>query len=138
MKKLLLLLVALFASLTATAQYVAIYASPYSSGMVQVGTDNNMGPLLDGSSMTIVEAGQTVYFSFQPFSGYKFNGIRYKNLSSDDVTELPGGIYSFIMPDFTGDNFWVTSMRKTSPMRTSATGCSPSLTAPTRLSPSLR
>ena len=108
MKKLLLLLVALFASLTATAQYVAIYASPYSSGMVQVGTDNNMGPLLDGSSMTIVEAGQTVYFSFQPFSGYKFNGIRYKNLSSDDVTELPDGIYSFIMPDFTGDNFWVS------------------------------
>ena len=108
MKKILLLFVALWASVAATAQYVAIYADPYSSGMVQVGTDIDMGPLLNGSSFTQAEAGQTVYFSFAPFSGYKFNGIRYKNLSSDAVTQVADDIYSFTMPDFTGDNFWVS------------------------------
>ena len=101
------LLVALCANLTTKAQYVAIYADPYSCGMVQVGTDIELEPFSDGASIAIADAGETVYFSYEPFSGYKFKGIRYNNLSSDEVTELPNGIYSFTMPSYT-DELWVS------------------------------
>lgn len=103
------LLVMLFASASAWAQYVAIYADPYSGGMVQIGTDMDLDPFSDGASFTIADAGETIYFSYEPFSGYRFKGIRYKNLSSSDVTELSNGIYSFTMPTYNPDDeFWVS------------------------------
>ncbi len=102
------LLLSLFACLTSWAQYVAIYADPYSGGMVQVGTERPLDAFSDGASFTIANSGETVYFSYEPFSDYQFKGIRYTNLSSDAVVEVADGIYSFTMPDFTGDNFWVS------------------------------
>ena len=102
------LLVALTTSLTVSAQYVAIYADPYSGGMVQVGTDMNLDAFSDGASIAIAEPGETVYFSYEPYSGYQFKGIRYKNLSSNDVTQLPNGIYSFTMPTYMESEFWVS------------------------------
>lgn len=102
------LLVTLLAGASAWAQYVAIYADPYSAGMVQVGTEMELDPFSDGASFVIAEAGETIYFSYEPFSDYRFKGIRYKNLSSDQVTEHPNGIYSFTMPSWTEDEFWVS------------------------------
>ena len=64
-----------------------------------MGTDINLGVFADGACFTEAEPGETVYFGFSPYTGYRFSGIRYENLSSEDVTELPGGIYSFTMPE---------------------------------------
>lgn len=102
------LMMAFAAGESAWAQYVAIFADPYSGGMVQVGTEPELDPFSDGASFVMADAGETVYFSYEPFSDYRFRGIRYTNLSSDDVTELSDGIYSFTMPEYSGDEeFWV-------------------------------
>ena len=102
------LFVAMFTCISAWAQYVAIYADPYSAGMVQVGTEIDLDPFSDGASFTVAAPGETVYFSYQPYNNYRFKGIRYKNLSDEDVTELQNGIYSFTMPDYSDEEFWVS------------------------------
>lgn len=99
MRRALLFFMALAACATAWSQYVFMYSNPYSAGAVQVGTDINLGVFADGACFTEAEPGETVYFGFSPYSGYRFSGIRYENLSSEDVTELDGGIYSFTMPE---------------------------------------
>ena len=76
-----------------------MYSNPYSAGAVQVGTDINLGVFADGACFTEANPGETVYFAFSPYTGYRFSGIRYENLHADDVTELDGGIYSFTMPE---------------------------------------
>ena len=52
-----------------------------------------------GFTFTEAEPGETVYFGFLPFAGYTLTGIRYENLTSEDVTEHPNGFYSFTMPN---------------------------------------
>ena len=99
MKKSLLLLVTLLTGFTAWGHYVYIYSNPNSAGTVYVGTDINQSYYSTGLSFTEAEAGETVYFGFSPYYGYHLYGIRYNNLSAEDVTELPNGLYSFIMPD---------------------------------------
>lgn len=102
------LIVALWVSASAWAQYVAIFADPYSGGMVQVGTKIELDPFSDGASFVVAEPGETIYFSYEPYSEYRFKGLRYTNLSSSDVTELPNNIYSFTMPEYPADEeFWV-------------------------------
>lgn len=104
MKKIILFfLMSFFVCLASRAHYVCIYSYPLSgpSGRLQIGTDISMSNYSDdGLCMIEAEAGETIYFSFEPFDGYWFTGtIAYDNLSSADVTELPGGIYSFTMPN---------------------------------------
>ena len=94
MKKILLLLVALVACLTADAYSVFTYCVPNGAAEVQIGTDMTMS----SSNFTDAEAGQTVYFTFEPFIGYQLSGIRFKNITDEDVTELDGNVYSFTMP----------------------------------------
>ena len=99
MKKSLLLLVVLLTSISAWGHFVYIYSNPNSAGKVYVGTDMNQSYYSNGFSFTEAEAGETVYFGFSPYYGYYLSGIRFNNLSADDVTELQNGLYSFIMPD---------------------------------------
>ena len=99
MKKYLLLLVALFASIPAWGHFAYIYSNPNSAASVSVSTDINLGYYSNGVSFTEAAAGETVYFGFSPYYGYTLSGIRFDNLSAEDVTELPDGIYSFVMPD---------------------------------------
>ena len=99
------LLVALFASITSWAQFAAIYSDPYSGGYVQIGTEEDLGNYDEGASFTMAEPGQTVYFGFRPGEGYEFVNITYDNLSEDDVTALPSGIYSFTMPEVDANTF---------------------------------
>jgi hypothetical protein len=99
MKKSLLLLVVLLTSISAWGHFVYIYSNPNSAGKVFVGTDMNQSYYSNGFSFTEAEAGETVYFGFSPYYGYYLSGIRFNNLSADDVTELQNGLYSFIMPD---------------------------------------
>ena len=100
------MLVVLFASTSAMAQFVAIYANPYSAGRVQVVTDlNDWGNYSDGAGIAMVSPGETVYFSFEPETDYEFDRITYENISADDVTSLPGGIYYFTMPEVDANTF---------------------------------
>ena len=98
MKKILSILMFLAVPAVSWAHNVYICAYPY--GSVQVGTNMDLGTYSDsGFSLTQAEAGETVYFGYAPFEGYQYIGMTFMNLSSDDVTELPNGSYSFIMPD---------------------------------------
>ncbi len=100
MKKILLLLVvAIFASFTSWAKYVYLYSEPRAASTVYVGTDINGGYFSNGFTFADVNPGETVYFAFSAFDGYTLTEIRYENLSSEDVTELSNGVYSFTMPD---------------------------------------
>ncbi len=100
MRAVMTLLVGLFACASVWAQHYAIIScDPYGAGQVQIGTDTNWGSLIDGSCLDLPEPGQTVYFTFEPFTNYTFTGLRYDGLSSDDVTALSDGLYSFVMPD---------------------------------------
>lgn len=98
MKKCLLLFLALFASLTAGAYSVFTYCVPSGAADVQIGTELIDGNIIGSYNFIDAEADETVYFSIDPYIGYQLSGIRYRNMSADDVTELPGGIYSFTMP----------------------------------------
>lgn len=104
MKKCLLLLVALLANVAANAQYVFVIGSPANGGEFRVGKSLDLGVFMDGSSLIDDAApGETVYFDFRPYSGWQFTEIAYdENLSSDDVTLRPDGIYSFTMPEYDG------------------------------------
>lgn len=95
MKKFFLLFAALFISLTAGAYSVFTYCVPNGAAEVQIGTDMTMNSF----NFVEAEAGETVYFTFTPYTGYQFSGIRYRNITADDVTELEGGVYSFTMPE---------------------------------------
>ena len=99
MKKLLFLLLALFVSLTASAYSVFMYAVPNSGGEVQVGTEIDQTYHIVGGSLVEAEVGQTIYFTFSPYMGYQLSGIRYRNITANDVRELSGGIYTFSMPE---------------------------------------
>ena len=100
MKKILLLfVVTFFASLTSWANWVYLYSNPRAASTVYVGTDINLGYFSNGFTFAEANPGETVYFAFSAFDGYTLTGIRYQNLSSEDVTELPNGVYSFTMPD---------------------------------------
>ena len=94
------LLVALLTSVTVRAQYVIVVANPYDAGEVRVGKTTDLGAYYSGSSLIDdAEPGETIYFDFRPFSGYQFVGITYdEGLTSDDVTLLDNGLYSFTMP----------------------------------------
>ena len=94
MKKFLLLLVALLACLTADAYSVFTYCVPNGAAEVQIGTDL----LMSSYNFVDAEPGETVYFTFEPFMGYQLSGMRFKNITADDVAELDGNIYSFTMP----------------------------------------
>ena len=98
------LLVLLFANTSSWAQYVFVIANPGNGGEVRVGKTTDLGAYQEGGSFADgVEPGETVYFDFRPFEGYKFTGITYdENLSSDAVTLLDNGLYSFTMPDVSG------------------------------------
>lgn len=99
------MLVVLFASTSAWAQYVFVIGSPANGGEIRVGKSLDLGAYQDGSSL-IEDAlpGETVYFDFRPYSGWEFTGtITYDdNLSSEDVTLRDDGIYSFTMPEYDG------------------------------------
>ena len=99
------MLVVLFASTSAWAQYVFVIGSPANGGEIRVGKSLDLGAYQDGSSL-IEDAlpGETVYFDFRPYSGWEFSGtITYDdNLSSEDVTLRDDGIYSFTMPQYDG------------------------------------
>lgn len=95
MKKFLLLFVAFFVSLTAGAYSVFTYCVPNGAAEVQIGTDLTMNSF----NFVEAEAGETVYFTFEPYIGYELSGIRYRNITADNVTELEGGVYSFTMPE---------------------------------------
>ncbi len=100
------MLVLLFASTSAMAQFVAIYADPYSSGRVQVVTDmDEWGTYADGASFTMASPGETVYFGVEPETDYEFERITYENVSADAVTSLPSGLYSFTMPEVDANTF---------------------------------
>ena len=98
MKKILLLVVAVAFSLTSWAHFVYVYSNPSAASTVYAGTDINLGYFSNGFTFTEAEAGETVYFAFSPFAGYTLSGIRYDNLSSEEVTEVSNGVYSFTMP----------------------------------------
>ena len=100
MKKILLLfLVVVFASLTSWAKFVYLYSDPREASTVYVGTDSNLGYFSNGFTFADINPGETVYFAFSAYDGYTLTEIRYDNLSSEDVTELPNCVYSFTMPD---------------------------------------
>ena len=99
MKKLLLLSVLLLSTVTSRANFVYLYSNPNTAAGVNIGTDMNLDFFGYGFTFTEAEPGETVYFGFLPYAGYSLTGIRYENLSSEDVTELPNGIYSFTMPN---------------------------------------
>ena len=100
MKKILLLfLVVVFASLTSWAKFVYLYSDPREASTVYVGTDSNLGYFSNGFTFDDINPGETVYFAFSAFDGYTLTDIRYENLSSEEVTELSNGVYSFTMPD---------------------------------------
>lgn len=99
MKKIFLLVVAAVFSLTSWAHFVYVYSNPTAAAAVHVGTDIDLGYFSNGVTFTEAQAGETVYFAFDPYAGYALRGIRYENLSSADVTELSNGVYSFTMPD---------------------------------------
>ena len=100
MKKFLLLSVLLLSTITAGAQYVFVTSYPGQAGEIRVGKSLDLGAYQSGGSFVAdVLPGETVYFDFRPFIGYRFIELTYDdNLSSDDVTMLPGEIYSFTMP----------------------------------------
>lgn len=104
MKKILLLLIALFVCFTASAQYVFVIGNPANGGEIRVGKSINLGTYIDGSSFVDgVKPGETVYFDFRPYTGWEFTEITYdENLSSEDVTLRDDGIYSFTMPNYEG------------------------------------
>ncbi len=97
------LLVALLASTTVYAQYVIVIANPYEAGEVRVGKSQDLGAYLNGSTLIDdAEPGETIYFDFNAYSGYQFAGITYDGVSSDDITQLENGLYSFTMPEYEG------------------------------------
>ena len=97
------LLVALLTSTTVYAQYVIVIANPYEAGEVRVGKSQDLGAYLNGSTLIDdAEPGETIYFDFKAYSGYQFAGITYDGVSSDDVTQLENGLYSFTMPEYEG------------------------------------
>ena len=99
MKKLLLLSLTLFVSLTAGAFSVFTYPVPSSAAEIQVGTEiDETNHIVGQLSFIDAEEGQTVYFAFEPYLGYKFSGIRYQNISADDVSQISERIFSFTMP----------------------------------------
>lgn len=99
MKRILLLVVvAIVASVTSWAHFAYVYCNPNSAAMVQIGAEMSPDFYSNGFTFTEAQAGDTVYFGYSPYAGYELIGIRYENLSSEDVTELPNGFYSFVMP----------------------------------------
>ena len=90
---------AIVASLTSWANFVYVYCNPNTAAMVQAGADMNPNFYSTGFTFTEAEPGETVYFGFSPYAGYSLTGIRYENLTSEDVTEHPNGFYSFTMPN---------------------------------------
>ncbi len=92
------LFAAFFVWVSASAQWAIITCDPYEAGQVQIGTDTNWGSLIDNSCLDMPQPGDVVYFTFEPFANYTFTGFRYEGISSDDVTALPNGLYSFVMP----------------------------------------
>ena len=99
MKKILLLVVAVVFSLTSWANFVYVYSNPNAAAAVHAGTDIDLGYFNNGVTFTEANPGETVYFAFSAYAGYTLSGIRYENLSGEDVTELPNGVYSFTMPN---------------------------------------
>ena len=102
MKRILIsMLVLLGFAVDSWAQYVVVVSNPNAAGEVRVGKSLDLGAFAAGSNLIDdAESGGTVYFEFAPYSGYQFTGITYpEGLSSENVTNISGNLYSFTMPE---------------------------------------
>lgn len=101
------LLFAMFATASAWAHYVIIFANPEDAGTVYSGKSPD---LLTEGFIDDAQADDIIYFTITPSTGYHVDHFGYDdNLTADDISES-NGIYSFVMPDL-GEGFSILQIQ---------------------------